>query len=302
MIAFLLACATVIETHDASPNSFDFEPESTDADIVLDSFIEPYGLGLMDDTMLITDAGSGELWQWTPDEPEAILIEDDLGSPTHLASAGTNVVIYDSDGLRLLLFDGTEWSLLEDGIEDIGTMIIHENDCFVTVPDSGELIQIQLEAGMSNVLLDGLQTPYGLSTDGTHLWIGTQGDQTIWTHEISTGDTQEVFVLPEVPYGLEMTDELWIATRSTRWPYGGWIYRYQDSLSQVSASPPEANLILETDNGVIWSSKQSITYLEHTATAYQTIGVQTAVGSMQIHNDMLYWTDRQSGRLYRSTF
>ena len=64
---------------------------------------------------------------------------------------------------------------------------------------------------------------------------------------------------------------------------------------------PEANLILETDNGVIWS-KQSITYLEHTATAYQTIGVQTAVGSMQIHNDMLYWTDRQSGRLYRSTF
>ena len=127
MIAFLLACATVIETHDSRPNSFDFEPESTDAEIALDSLIEPYGLGLMDDTMLITDAGSGELWQWSPDEPEAILIEDDLGSPTHLASAGTNVVIYDSDGLRLLLFDGTEWSLLEDGIEDIGTMIIHEN-------------------------------------------------------------------------------------------------------------------------------------------------------------------------------
>ena len=147
-----------------------------------------------------------------------------------------------------------------------------------------------------------LPTPYGLAISGEQLSISTQADQAVWEYNISTGDIEQILSFQEVPYGLDDSDGLWIATRSTRWPYGGWIYKHDGSLSQISNSPPEAKLILGTETGVVWSSKQSIAYMENEASTYQTLGIQTAVGDMIVLDDVLYWTDRQSGRLYRSVF
>lgn len=302
MIVFLLiSCSQeVLESGTQKPTEFNFAEEYLAAETLLDDFIEPYDLCLINDDLAIIDAGAGELWRWSEASGDLNLTSNTLERPTKMACLGEEIVIFDEAEQHIVHLRDSGPEIILDRISDVGDMHIVEDDLFVTVPELGQLFTINLYNEEEKILSE-LDAPYGLASNGNILFIGTQGDQKLWEYDSANTTITELVTLNEVPYGLEHNGtQLCIATRSTRWPYGGWIYSYDNALVALSDSPPEADGILSLENGVTWFSKQSISHLAEDADSYQTIGIQTSVGGMVEKNEMIYWSDKKSGLLYRN--
>ena len=100
-------------------------------------------------------------------------------------------------------------------------------------------------------------------------------------------------------------DDLYITTRSTRWPFGGWIIRLTGTEvelteTRLSNSPPEAEYIIVTENTVYWSSKQSITSVNVEGGTYTMVAPNTTVGGLHSDDSSLWWTDTKGGRVFNT--
>lgn len=100
-------------------------------------------------------------------------------------------------------------------------------------------------------------------------------------------------------------DAFYVTTRSTRWPYGGWILKVEGTVGDMTTerlcdSPPEAEHILVHNEMVYWSSKQSITTVSTEGGTYEMLAPLTTVGGMLIHNGTLWWTDTKGGRVFNT--
>ena len=147
-------------------NNFEYATEAVGAEVVFDSFLEPYGLGISDSKMIFTDAATGELWQWAPDRSEALLLESGLGRPTLLAVSGSDVVIYDLKAFELFHYDGSNIDVLSRTTLKISAQSRFKKiSCFVSLPTAAELRHFDLETGEDSTLLTRSTDP---------LWFGHQ--------------------------------------------------------------------------------------------------------------------------------
>jgi hypothetical protein len=299
MIFYLIGCEHNLQGFNESPESAPQNPEEEIAELVMDDFVEPYGISPLTGGILVTDAGTGELWHWQQSTEDLTLITDGLGKPTLMAADDDHVVVFDSENQLILMIEGTEKQTLLNGVPDVGEIMMADASFFVTVPELDQLLKVDPNTSEVTILSESLPSPTGLAVDGDTLWISTQSDQAIWEYSLASGELNQILTFEEVPFDIDHNGEdLLIATRSTRWPYGGWIYSYAQSLSKLIDSPPEAKYVAALREGVLWSSKQSITYLADDAETYEVLGIQTAVGHFAIFQDDIYWTDRQNGRVY----
>lgn len=140
------------------------------------------------------------------------------------------------------------------------------------------------------------------------LYLLDRGSKTLYWFDTETNAVTVAFNFTDEPRKLYVeSDTLYATTRSSRWPYGGWIVELngsEDSWTEtrLSDSPPEAEHLLVFEEHVYWSSKQSITRVDLDGGTYEMVASMTTVGSMVIHNNALWWSDSKGGRLFALAF
>ena len=146
----------------------------------------------------------------------------------------------------------------------------------------------------ASALCPELDEPYDLAEWDPKLWITTQGDNGLWS--LSDNQCSLVQTFDDIPHRMAADQELWITTRSFRWPYGGWVVSFDgSSITKHSESPPEPEHITSWEEQIIWSSKQSIT--SYSDVPYDMLAAQTTAGALLIDGSVLYWTDTHGGKM-----
>lgn len=137
------------------------------------------------------------------------------------------------------------------------------------------------------------------------LYVLDRQNQELLLLDTERGVSSVAFQFSDEPRKLFASeDALYVTTRSSRWPYGGWILRLdgsEDSWSETRLcdSPPEAEHLLVHDGSVYWSSKQSITRISTEGGTYDMIAPMSTVGDLSVFDSNLWWTDYKGGRVYR---
>ncbi len=119
----------------------------------------------------------------------------------------------------------------------------------------------------------------------------------LWTAELAFEFTDEPRKMTSY------ADSLYVTTRSTRWPYGGWVLQLLGSElewteNRLSNSPPEAEHVVVIQDTVYWSSKQSITSVRVDDGTLSMIAPNTTIGGLLIKDEILWWTDSKGGRVF----
>ena len=252
--------------------------------------IHPVDFMVWEDGFLVADAGHEALMYVEGDEVS--VYADDIVEPTALVS-GTESYLFTAEEIYLIDTQGNVEIVLDERESPSAPVLFEEGLYWL---EQGGLFQ--LKNGVAEELLSDLPDPYDLIVWEDLLWFTTQQDKAIWNYD-RIQDPIQVHSFPEIPHRLAADiDQLWVSTRSSRWPYGGWIASFdEDNFDRQTQSPPEAEQIIAFDEGVIWASKQTIAYW--TAEPYTSVALQVMVSSMHIVGEELFWSDRQGGRLGR---
>jgi hypothetical protein len=149
------------------------------------------------------------------------------------------------------------------------------------------------------MLTDGLDNPVGLSVLDGVPWVAEQDEELVLELDPLTGELSTVAELEDPPHDLVRDGEIaFLSTRSTRWPYGGFILSLSGGdLDEISYSPPEPERIGFDEEVVIWSSKQSITRVAREGGTYELVAGMTAVEDFITVDGLIYWTDGQTGEV-----
>ena len=262
---------------------------------------------------------------------------DDLLWPNHLLSteAGLYWVERDAGQLHISDSDGIleSWDL---NIESPPLTLLHHSDDIIWqtaggiyAQDGGTIVEEStgivfnhtengesslywtIETTDSTQLINDLGTEWTLdfavdeaiSVNDT-LYLLDREAKTLYWFDTETSAVTVAFNFSDEPRKLYLdSNTLYATTRSSRWPYGGWIVQLngsEDSWTEtrLSDSPPEAEHLLVFDEHLYWSSKQSITRVDLDGGTYEMVASMTTVGSMVIHNNALWWSDSKGGRLF----
>ena len=285
----ILGCAT----EDLSFNNHPFEPETSTIDPLIEDLLWP--------TDLTTT-------------PNGIQVLEQDASTIHQLSDSTIETSWEwsETPLQILNVDDVTWVLTESGIfplEDSSESIednsitkmfafndtlhwLHVNDTSEIQTLEGSVMEIDALLDETIVVQDSL---YALDRQSKELLL----------LDTVQGTASVAFQFSDEPRKLFASDDvLYVTTRSSRWPYGGWIIRLdgsEDSWSETRLcdSPPEAEHILVHDGSIYWSSKQSITRISIEGGTYDMIAPMSTVGDMSVFDSNLWWTDYKGGRIYR---
>ena len=211
--------------------------------------------------------------------------------------------------LQLLTSNDTTWVRTESGIHSVdgsGESIDAAGVTHMFTVD-GELhwITSNESAQIDNATGTLLDTEHPIDTTvilGDTLFLLDRAAKRLY--RISEEGTSEAHRFSDEPrFLIADGDTLYATTRSSRWPYGGWILKLEGSEdswteTRLSDSPPEAERLLVHDGFLYWSSKQSITRVSTDGGTYQMIAQNTTVGAMVIQADTLWWTDSKGGRVF----
>ena len=295
LVVCLFGC-TLPEVQEWAPGTpWDWEDVSEPTELV-SGFMKPMGL-------CVTTAGD----LWVADEVansvQRVSIEGDvvaeiseLNAPRWLACGDGLVVISESgeDGhVHVYQEDGAFVQTLSDSPASWGRPVYGDGVFSWTASGGTDLYQWDGSEVVVHAFSSSIQavihTPSG--------WLVAAGPQSPW---VLMDLSKEVWGTS--PYGvrdLEWHDgELWGSTRSPRWPYGGWIVRWDTpSAALVQYSPPEPGPMTLVDSVMFWGSKQSLTRYALEDDAYEAIALQTAVAEVISVGSSVYWTDYQRGVL-----
>lgn len=223
-----------------------------------------------------------------------------LAGPTWLAAHGERLLVADAEAGSVLLLDadGTS-SWLSTDHATIGRIALTEDYAWWLDPDVGELWRADLITQEVERLTNELDTPVGLAVVDDVVWVAEQETEQITMVHPETGLLSTVVELEDPPYDLVRDgDEAFVSTRSTRWPYGGFILSVvENEVRELSYSPPEPERIVFSDTHVIWASKQSITRVEREGGSYVLVAGMTAVEDLIVQDDHVFWTDGQTGEV-----
>lgn len=243
------------------------------------------------------DPGAGLIWRMETDAGAEVVVEE-LSDPRWIAVSMEQVVVTEggesgrvmawsaSEGLRILATGGGWGSVKGNN----GVFYWHRED-------SGEVWR--WASGEEAVALAGLEETRALAV-GSDSVVVAAGSSKPWSlFERSEGAADWV-LLGEVwdePFDMTWGEgHLWLTTRSSRWPFGGWLYRLEGSAAKVHVySPPEPNRITVSDTHLYWASKQTLTRCGKTESTYESIAVQTAITDVVMWNQAVVWTDVQRG-------
>lgn len=285
MMLLFLACTSPEQTGFAS---YDWVDEYETPEYLNDTLIQPYGMTAFQDGFLVMDRGASSL-VYVKGENSEILAEEIVGS--YFSEGETGLLLGGDQEIYTIDSDGNPSVWLDDVISPSAITQVGEDVFWI---EEGDVWSFN---GVERILIDAdFRNPYDLIYWDGSLWIATQGDNAFWKYDLVNPPAKMVS-LDDDPHRLAIGDEgLWITTRSSRWPYGGWIVFFDGENSEkITQTPPEPEWVSFYQDQVIWSSKQSIT--AYTEDSYEMLALQARVGSMFVQDGHLYWTDQQAGKL-----
>ena len=283
---------------DWQPDGVDVLGEVAESTQFADGFVQPMGLFQHTDGVWVADEAAGML-VLLDDTGQRVEQVTDVGAPRWVVAS--NDVLVFAEGVeqgRVVALDR----------RSADTMVLSQNDGMWSGLFLGEnriwwYEKGERQAHFWDVEADELGV---VDVDGVVQGMTVAGDEA--TFIVGTGPKWSVLNelgerLGEVGHApqdmLWWQDALWISTRSSRWPYGGWIYRFSGSgvAKVASYSPPEPGAIAATNSALVWGSKQSLTRYVPGEATYEVVGAQTAVFDLVVKDDAVIWSDRQRGVL-----
>lgn len=290
MLMFL-ACGQADDVLDAAHQLAKQRDWAEEYPVVEYSYTElssPKGIALVEEGLLVTDQGLGVVSLLADGEQQIVL--DMLSAPDVIFVSDERVYFSTETTIEeLFLADSTSTVLVDERLSP-ARLVMHE-DVLYWLEEGG---LYAWDGAEISALCPELAAPYDLAEWDSELWITTQGDNGLWS--LSDDQCSLVQVFDDTPHRMAAGQELWITTRSFRWPYGGWVVSYDgSSIIKHSESPPEPEHIVSTGEQIIWSSKQSIT--SFSTAPYEMLAAQTTVGGLLIDGNVLLWTDTHGGRI-----
>jgi hypothetical protein len=292
-----MGCAGGLEVDDWVPSDAGLErDEVVEPALEADGLEGPSGLALWRGEIFVAEEDGGRVQSVDTRE---IWVEG-LGGPTWLETTEWGLVIADGALGELWLLEETgDLVLLSSGHTALGRIRADGANLWWLDPDVGELWLVPLPNGEAALMADDLQTPVGLSLVEGRPWILEQDSKELTEFDPDTGSVTTLLDLDDPPHDLVTEDgQAFITTRSTRWPYGGFILAMDgDGVEEISYSPPEPERIEVGESHVYWTSKQSITRVNREGGTYELVAGMTAVEDFILVDDGVVWTDGQAGEV-----
>lgn len=289
MIFFLLAC----QQFELAPFTPEYETanwqENVSESLLLsDQLVTPIDFLPWKQGWLVVDQATGSLIH-IDEQGETFVVHEDLDAPTELLATNEGVFISCTNEI-LHLSEDEDLSTVADNLLTPRQLIEFNSTLHWLEGNT-------LHSLTSDSLIEDLAGPYDLLVYDDSLMIATQEDRKIWRWSPPEETLEEYLQLTDIPHQFAIEDDqMYLTTRSAYWPFGGWILQIdQQQETRLSESPPEPEQIIVDNARVFWASKQSITMVGDTH--YTTIAQSTSVGSMQIMDGHLIWTDMQAGEL-----
>mgnify|MGYP003956107335 CR=1 FL=1 len=293
----LMGCGDQLEPDAWNPQEAEMVGDEVAQPVVLASGLDgPKGLAWWQEQLFVAEEDGGRVV--SIEEGEVWV--DDLSGPTWLAAEGDWLMIADSaaGAIELLGSDGSRRTLSE-GHASIGRIALVNGQAWWLDPDAGELWSADTTDGSGYLVAESLDDPVGLSVLDGVPWVAEQESELLTEVDPETGESSTVAELEDPPHDLVREgDAAFLTSRSTRWPYGGFILSvHDDEVEELSYSPPEPERIGLTEDHVIWSSKQSITRVDRSGGTYELVSGMTAVEDFISLEGVIMWTDGQTGEI-----
>jgi hypothetical protein len=277
--------------------------EVSQPEILTRSLLTPRGLIYLPDSgWLVADQDQGAIFALQDGDAtpwlSGLAAPDALVTPTTDSPSIFAMTETDTSTLSVLASDG---ELLFQTQAALALGAIGLNEQTVWWLDDTELWRGDLTTGAVALVSTDLHDPYALHVTETRVFISDQGNSQIIEVDTATDEATVLTTLDEVPYGLTSEgDSIFVATRSTRWPYGGFIYAIEDgNTTPISYTPPQADRIIRTDTRVVWSSSESLTAAPSEGGDYEMLALQTDVVDLAQTESTLVWTDDSRGLVLR---
>ena len=287
MLLLVLGCQPIAEV---AFDSHSWVEETAAPVYFAEELVTPVGFMVWDEGFLIADSGLEALVY--VDELGVSIFAEDIVDPVELVYGAES---YLSTTQEIYAIDESgDLLLIADERESPSSLLIFEDTLYWL---EGQSLFRSHDGGVEE-LLSELPDPYEIVVWKGDLWFTTQQDKAIWRFDFESEPIQ-MYTMSEIPHCIIAGDEqLWVSTRSFRWPYGGWIASFDASeLEKQTQSPPEAEHLVAYQDGIVWSSKQTITYWSEDP--YLSIAQQVMVSELHIVEDELIWSDAQGGRMGR---
>jgi hypothetical protein len=262
--------------------------------VLAEGLATPRGVASWNGGLVFAEAGSGRVVAFE-DGSEKVVVED-LGEPWAVIVWGEDLVVGDRAGGRILKVGATgEVEILAEGLTTPGQLAA-SGDRACWLDEAGTM-------GCSDWLGEilAVEAPLGIAMEGDVAWV-TSSEGLLEVDLVAR--TSSVVVSPvETPQDVLLHEgQLALSTRSTRWPYGGWIYVVEGTEAVgTSHSPPEPLWLAANADSIYWSSKQSITRVSWEGGAYENVALRTAVGGLTVADELgLVWTDWERGLLLQA--
>jgi hypothetical protein len=293
----LFGCAETQDFEIWSPEDTGLLADEVDQPAVLASGLEgPKGIAWWQNQLFVAEESGGRV---VSIEAGDIWAEDLIG-PTWLAAEEDWLLIADGAGgsVELLDIDGGRVTLSAGHIS-IGRIALVDGEAWWLDPDEGELWSALVPGGEARLRADDLANPVGLSVVAGVPWIAEQESGLLTEVNPETGELTTLAVLDDPPHDLiREGDVAFLTTRSTRWPYGGFILAVDSGdVDELAYSPPEPERIGLSEDYVIWSSKQSLTRVSRQGGTYELAAGVTAVEDFITVGEVIRWTDGQTGEV-----
>ena len=266
--------------------SHEWIPETEPQEFFQEGLLSPRGFLPHEDGFVVADADS--ILFITGTDTHTLI--SNINTPDELVPFHENEIFYSTTtGIGTINLNSNSFTTLHE-TASTPTAITFHNEILYWIVEGMVFSDEQLDP-----ICTDIETAYDLHFWNDILWISDQNSKSLWTFD--GFDCSLAHTLDTIPHKITSNDEsLWVTTRSSRWPYGGWILALQNgSLNKRTQSPPEPEDIIIWQDTVFWSSKQSIT--SFVQEPYEMEALQARVSHMLIHENILYWSDPQGGRI-----
>ena len=298
----LVACATEVppgegwEAAEAWAAQRVSEPE-----VVADGLDAPAGIVEAGDALLVAEYGGGRVLRIGDGVEE---LATGLAGPWRIAGDGARAVVSERDGGRVLLVEGGAVTVLAEGLVAPGEVAL-DGDIAVWIDEGtgsdGALWVADLADPNAAPITTELASPLGLAVEGGFAWVCERGTWRVLRIDLSSGEAEVFAEVAEPPQDVAVSQGVaWFTAYAGGWPHGSWVYRADDDgASAVLTTPPAPSWIALTGDTVVWTGGGVIAAGPADGGDFQTLAVETAVGSLTVLQGDVVWTESQRGEVRR---
>jgi len=326
LLVWSTACTTIVEQYpdenatpppDTRPLPQAPEPlPSAMPEVVASGLLEPRGMALFGDRLLLAEAKAGRLLALTLSDGAQEVLGADLGEPWAVAVHGQTPLLSDRAGGRVLAIKQGAAVVLASDQEAPQDLAVHGDYVYWLTAGKksgsswvGGAVRralVDQSGPVEDVIVD-LRQPRGLSVSDSHVFVTVAASPSKLLRVALTGGVaEELGSAPEEAYDCARDDgsgEVFWVTRTPAWPYSGWINRTSAdgaNTTRLVASQAYVSHVAVDAQHVYWAFIDGVHRFRRDGSGVvEPVALAVASGDLLLTNDALFVSDRLSGRVYR---